>query len=69
MESYTKLVGPFLMLNLLGKTKKNWIKVEKKILLPWSIIVLLFAGKLLLFKSLFWLLIMKMLSVIEESLI
>lgn len=30
MESYMKLVGPFLMLNLLGKTKKNWIKVEKK---------------------------------------
>lgn len=31
MERYMKLVGPFLIPNLLGKTQKNWSKVEKKI--------------------------------------
>lgn len=68
MESYMKLAGPFLNYQLTVQDKKTWAKVEKK-LLPWRIAVQTFAGKLFLFKSLFLVLILKRLSIIEEPLI
>lgn len=51
-----------------ARQKNPELKWKKK-LLPWRIAVQTFTGKLFLFKSLFLVLILKRLSIIEEPLI